>query len=212
MSDRSLARLVADALEPGNWIIVLVVLLGWHAGGLAGIGWGLVAGLFAAILPALFVRYGVRHWQWTSRRVSRRPERMAALAFTVASHAAGAAALLALRAPRAMTGYVLGMLATSIAVTAISGGWKISVHCTVASATVALLALAYGPAVLPGYALVTLVAWSRVALGDHTTAQVAGGVALGVIAAVLTHLLADRLLLLSAVPGGKGGTSPTSPQ
>jgi membrane-associated phospholipid phosphatase len=87
-----------------------------------------------------------------------------------------------------MTGYILGMLATSVTVTAISSAWKISVHCVVASATVALLALTYGPAVLPGYALVALVAWSRVALGDHTAAQVAGGAALGSAAAVLTHL------------------------
>jgi membrane-associated phospholipid phosphatase len=186
MPGRPLARLVAGALEPGSWVVVLVVLLGWRAGGLAGVGWGLVIGLFAAILPVLFVRYGVRHWQWTSRRVSLRRERMAALAFTIASQAAGAATMLALRAPRAMTGYALGMLATSVVVTAISSTWKISVHCVVASATVALLALSYGPAALPGYALVALVAWSRVALGDHTTAQVAGGVALGAITAVLT--------------------------
>lgn len=188
MPGRSLARLVADALEPRSWMLVLVVLLGWHADGLAGVGWGLVIGLFAAIFPVLFVRHGVRHWQWTSRRVSLRRERMAALAFTIASDAAGAVTMRALGAPPPMTGYILGMLATSVAVTAISSAWKISVHCVVASATVALLALTYGPAVLSGYALVALVGWSRVALGDHTAAQVAGGGALGAVAAVLTHL------------------------
>jgi hypothetical protein len=190
-ASHSLAQLVTDSLEPRNLMIVLVVVLGWHSGGLAGVGWGLLVGLFAAIFPVLFVRYGVRRWQWTGRHVHRRRERLAALAFVITSDAAGTAALLAARAPHVMTIYLAGMLATSIIIMAITASWKVSVHCAVASAAVTMAAFAYGPAVLLGYAPVALVAWSRVALRDHTTAQAIAGVLLGATTATLTCLAAS---------------------
>lgn len=188
--ESSAARRVTDVLEPRNWVIALLIVLGWNAGGLAGVCWGLLTGLFAAILPLMFVRYGIRRWQWSSRHVSRRSERLAALTFAIASDGAGVIVLIAARSPHAMTGYLIGMLATSIVITAITTAWKISVHCAVASAAVAMVSLAYGPLVVGGYAPVALVAWSRVALREHTTAQVIAGVILGGIAGCATFAAA----------------------
>jgi membrane-associated phospholipid phosphatase len=65
--------------------------------------------------------------------------------------------------------------------------WKISIHCAVASGSVAILAFTYGPLVLPGYLLVGVLGWSRVAVKDHTTAQVVGGTVLGAAAAALAY-------------------------
>src|ERR1700742_923704 len=79
----SAARRVTDVLEPRSWVIALVIGLGWKADGPAGVGWGLVAGLFAAIFPVMFVRYGIRRWAWTGRHVGRRDERLAALGFVI---------------------------------------------------------------------------------------------------------------------------------
>jgi membrane-associated phospholipid phosphatase len=44
-----------------------------------------------------------------------------------------------------------------------------------------VLTLVFGTALLAAWALVALIAWSRVQVGDHTLAQVLAGVALGVI-------------------------------
>jgi membrane-associated phospholipid phosphatase len=86
-----------------------------------------------------------------------------------------------------VTGYLAFML-TSVAVLAvITTAWKISIHCAVASGSVAILALTYGPLVLPGFLLVALLGWSRVSLKDHTTAQVVGGMVLGALAALLAY-------------------------
>jgi membrane-associated phospholipid phosphatase len=41
--------------------------------------------------------------------------------------------------------------------------------------------------VLPGYLLVVLLAWSRVALKDHTVAQVVAGSVLGAAVAALAY-------------------------
>ena len=67
------------------------------------------------------------------------------------------------------------MLASVAVLAAITAVWKISIHCAVASGSVAILALIYGPLVLPGYALVALLGWSRVALKDHTRGPGGGG-------------------------------------
>jgi membrane-associated phospholipid phosphatase len=71
------------------------------------------------------------------------------------------------------------MLASVALLALVTVWWKISIHCAVASGSVAILAFGYGPLVLPGYLLVALLAWARVAAGDHTVAQVVAGALLG---------------------------------
>ena len=72
---------------------------------------------------------------------------------------------------------------------AITTVWKISIHCAVASGSVTILALLFGPWLAPAYLLVALTAWSRVVLKDHTPAQVIAGSLLGVAAAVVTYAI-----------------------
>jgi membrane-associated phospholipid phosphatase len=79
------------------------------------------------------------------------------------------------------------MLASVAVLAAITTVWKISIHCAVASGSVAILALSFGPLVLPAYALVALLGWSRVVLKDHTVAQAVAGAVLGAGAAVLAY-------------------------
>ncbi|MBV9379712.1 MAG: hypothetical protein JOY82_08465 [Streptosporangiaceae bacterium] len=184
---RPAAELSTYLLEPKNWIIATVILIGWHSGGRAGTGWGVLAALFAGVLPTLFIRYGIRHGRWEDRNVGAKRARLIVLGFITASVAAGLALLVLLGAPHKLSGYVACMLASVAVLAAITAVWKISIHCAVASGSVAILALTFGTYVLPGYALVALLGWSRVTLRDHTIAQVAGGTVLGAAAAVLTY-------------------------
>jgi membrane-associated phospholipid phosphatase len=186
------ARRCTYWLEPKNWLIATVILIGWHADGLAGVGWGLVAALFAAVLPTLFISYGIRHGRWSDRNVGARRPRLIVLGFITASVAAGLILLAVLGAPRMLTGYLAFMLASVAVLALITTVWKISIHCAVASGSVAILALMYGPLVLCGYVLVALLGWSRVALGDHTVAQVVAGSVLGAAAAVLAYAALAR--------------------
>ena len=174
-------------MEPKNWLILTVAVIGWHADGGAGLGWGLVAALFAGVLPAAFIGYGVRRGHWSDRNVGARRPRLLVLAFIMASVAAGLILLIAGGAPRILTGYLAFMLASVAVLAAITLVWKISIHCAVASGSVTILALIYGPLVLPAYALVAVLAWSRVALKDHTIAQAVAGSVLGAAAAALAY-------------------------
>jgi membrane-associated phospholipid phosphatase len=84
---------------------------------------------------------------------------------------------------------MLGSVAVLAAITTV---WKVSIHCAVASGSVTLLALLFGPWVTPAYALVALTAWSRVALKDHTIAQVLAGIVLGAAAAAVSYRIIPK--------------------
>jgi len=184
---RSAAEWVTYLLEPKNWIIATVVAIGWHADGVAGLGWGLLAAFFAAILPTLFITRGVRRGRWDDRNVGAKRARLVVLTFITASVAAGLILLAVLGAPPQLTGYFGCMLVSIAVLAAITTVWKISIHCAVASGSVTLLALIYGAWLVPAYLLVALTAWSRVTVKDHTTAQVIAGCVLGAAAAVVTY-------------------------
>ncbi len=181
------ARWCTGVLEPTNWLIVTVVAVGWHAGGRVGLLWGLLAAVFAGVIPAAFLSYGVRRGLWGDRTVGARRPRLIVLGFITGSVAAGLAVLLAAGAPRLLTGYLAFMLGSVAVLAAITVVWKISIHCAVASGSVAILAVAFGPLVLPAYALVAVLAWSRVALGDHSVVQVIAGSVLGAGAGALAY-------------------------
>ena len=185
----SLAARVTYLLEPKNWLIVTVVAVGAHADGLAGAGWGLLAAFFAAVLPTVFISYGIRHGRWEDRNVGARRPRLVVLGFITASVATGLILLALLGAPALLTGYLGFMLASVAALAAVTVVWKISIHCAVAAGSVTILALLYGPPVLAGFILVGLLGWSRVAVRDHTAAQVIAGSVLGAAAAALAYSL-----------------------
>ena len=193
------ARRCTYWLEPKNWLIVTVVAIGWHADGRAGIGWGLLAALFTAVLPTLFISYGVRHGRWSDRNVGARRPRLLVLAFITASVATGLILLLVLGAPRLLTGYLAFMLASVAVLAAITTVWKISIHCAVASGSVMILALTYGPLVLCGYVLVGLLGWARVAVRDHSVAQVVACSVLGAVAAAVAYALLAWLSFLAGM-------------
>jgi hypothetical protein len=75
----SLAARVTYLLEPKNWLIVTVVGIGADADGLAGAAWGLLAAFFAAVLPTVFISYGIRRGRWEDRNVGARRARLVVL-------------------------------------------------------------------------------------------------------------------------------------
>jgi membrane-associated phospholipid phosphatase len=185
----SLAERCTYLLEPKNWLVVTMLGMGWHADRLPGIGWGLLGVLFAAVLPMLFIGYGIRHWRWTDRNVGPRRERLVVLGFITASVAAGLVLLIVLGGPRQLAGYLVFMLGSVALLALVSTVWKISIHCAVAAGSVTMLTCAFGPPVAAGYALVALVGWARVAMKDHTVLQVLAGGVLGGSAAAVAYAM-----------------------
>jgi membrane-associated phospholipid phosphatase len=184
----STARTITDYLEPKNWILADVAVVGLAVDGWAGLGWGLLGAFFAAVLPIWFIKRGMRRGRWADRHVGVKQHRLIVMGFIIASVASGIALMVALGAPRPITALIVAMLTTLAALMAVTPAWKISVHSAVASGSVLLIALACGWWALALYPLVALVGWSRVALGDHTRNQVIAGALLGALVATLTYL------------------------
>ncbi|WP_327302945.1 hypothetical protein OG730_04585 [Streptomyces sp. NBC_01298] len=178
-AEASFAKQVTDVLEPRTWILAVTLLMGWYADRLAGIGWGLVAGFFCGVVPILWIKWGERRGHWGDRHVRRRQDRLVVIPGIIVSVIVCISGMLVLDAPEEMTALIFAMLATLVAILAITIVWKISVHTAVSSGAVVMLALAYGLWTLSAFALVVLVGWSRVRLRDHTLAQVLAGAALG---------------------------------
>lgn len=134
-----------------------------------------------------FIKWGMRTGRWDDRHVGQVQRRKLLLPAVMASVATGIGGMLAFHAPRPMLAMVLGMLAT-LAVLLVPTAlwkWKISVHTAVAGGALAMLALTWGPLVWLAYPLVGVIAWSRIALRDHTLAQTIAGAAAGTVTAGL---------------------------
>jgi membrane-associated phospholipid phosphatase len=187
--NKSAAEWVSYLLEPKNWIIATTLAVGWHADGRVGLGWGVVAALFAGVIPMAFISRGVRRGQWDDRYVSAKRARLVVLGFIIASVAVGLGLLVGFGAPGELSGYVGCMLASVAVLAAITTAWKISIHCAVAAGSVTILVLLFGLALTPAFLLVALTGWSRVVLKDHTAAQVIAGTVLGAAAALATYAL-----------------------
>jgi membrane-associated phospholipid phosphatase len=175
------ARLITDRLEPKNWIILVTLLMGWHADRFAGIGWGLFAAVFTGVIPMLFIKYGQRRGYWGDRHVGRRQDRLYVLPGIMVSVIAGLALMYSLEAPSEVTALVVAMLVSLVVVLAITTVWKVSLHTAVSSGAIATLALAYGPWMLLLSPAVPVIGWSRVQLRDHTLGQVIVGTLLGAV-------------------------------
>lgn len=178
-----LARLITDWLSPSHWIAFASLGVGWATAGLPGFAWGLFAVFFAVIIPLTVIKTGIRKGHWVDRHLHVRRQRLIVMLIINTSLALGLGAMAALDAPRPVVAVIAAMLATLLVLLAITATWKISIHTAAAAGALAMLAWTYGPALLPAFALVALVGWSRLRLRAHTIAQVACGGALGTIVA-----------------------------
>jgi membrane-associated phospholipid phosphatase len=177
------ARLVGELLSPPPILAVLALVVAWDSSPTPAMAilWGGIAAVSASVLPYALILRGVRRGRLTDRNISLRQQRIGFVAVAITSILVGLAVLAAFDAPAEMVA-----LQASIAVGVACGWvitlwWKISVHAAIAAGAATVLLLVFGPALLVVWPLVAVIAWSRVQVGDHTTAQVLAGVALGIV-------------------------------
>jgi membrane-associated phospholipid phosphatase len=189
---RRLARAVTEVFAPAPTVVLLLLLVAWHSAPTAAeaMKWGLLAALFASILPFLYIVRGVRRRQFTDHHVGVRAQRPLPLPIGVASVVTGLLLLVVLGAPRELVALVGAMVAGLAVSTLITLFWKISIHVAVTAGALVILILVFGLALIALAPLVALVGWARVEIGDHTPTQVLVGTAVGAaIAAVVFSLL-----------------------
>lgn len=180
------ARAVTEILAPAVWALAMPLIIAVHAAGRAGLAWGGLAAVFSAVVPYGVIWLGVRRGRLTDHHIGRREQRRLPLLLGLTSVLAGLVLLLVLGAPRQLIAMVVVMFTVGAGVTVVNQFWKLSAHAAVAAGSVAVLVQVFGPALLVGVAVVALVGWSRVALRDHTPAQVVAGAVVGAVLAAAT--------------------------
>jgi hypothetical protein len=156
---RRLARVVTELLAPAPIVTVLVLVVAWHSAPTLAqaVAVGLLAALFASMVPFLFILRGVRCGRWTDHHVGVREQRTVPLLVGVASVLVGLVVLVTRDAPRDLVALVVAML-TGLAVSLlITLWWKVSIHAAVAAGAAVVLALVFGPALLALAPLVGLI-------------------------------------------------------
>lgn len=178
---RRLARIVTEVFAPAPTSLVVLVAVTLHSASspAEALRFGIIAVVFATLIPFAYLVRGVRRRQLTDIHVRRREQRTLPLLVGIGSAAFLFGLLLWLGAPRdllALIGAMVAGLAISLVVTLF---WKISVHVGAVTGAITILAIVVGPVLLLLAPLVALVAWARIELSDHTVAQVIGGSLLG---------------------------------
>jgi membrane-associated phospholipid phosphatase len=143
--------------------------------------WGTIAALFTSVLPYALILRGVRRGRLSDRNISLREQRIRFGGVAIASILLGLAVLAVLDAPAEMVALLASITVGVACGWVVTLWWKISVHAAIAAGAATVLTLVFGPALLAVWPLVSLIAWSRVQVGDHTPAQVLAGVALGIV-------------------------------
>ncbi|MFF3680094.1 hypothetical protein ACFYYS_39750 [Streptomyces sp. NPDC002120] len=184
------ARVLSDVLAPANLVVGLLLLIGWHStASWTGLGWGLLGALFCGVVPIGIIVLGVRRGALTDQHIRVRRQRLVPMGLSLLSVVAGITLLHVLGAPGEVFALVVAMLVGLVSSLLVTVGWQISIHMSVAGGTVMILALVFGPPVLPAALIAAAVGWSRLVLKAHTPAQLLAGTALGGTAALTFALL-----------------------
>lgn len=183
MTGQRTARALTEVGAPAVLLGVLPVVLSLATADTVagGVTWAVVTALFFAVIPFGWVLAGVRRGRLTDHHIGRRSQRRGPLLVGLGCMVTGWVVALVGHAPSTLVAYLSTVLLEAAAAVAVTLVWKISLHSWIAALGATALVVVFGPWALLTAPLVAAVGWSRVRLGDHTPAQVAAGLAAGVL-------------------------------
>lgn len=186
-----IARHVSNILAPAPISVPLVLLVALYrassiASALAYTG---ITLFFLSIGPFAYILIGVRLGKLSDVDVSKRTERVGPFIFGLISVCLGWFALVLVHGPTTLINTVIITAISGLIMMIITLWWKISLHSASLGAAATILTVLYGAVMLPVFALLVLVSWSRVVLRRHTLGQVIAGSLLSIaLAATMLKL------------------------
>lgn len=176
------AHLIGEVLGPVPLGVAVCASVGAATDGVAGLGWGLLAILFAAVLP-YFATWRARHPSDGARPP--RAARVRYLSLTLLSAAAGTVIVAVAGAPSRVVAVTVTILVGLLAGVAANLRVRTSNHVSAAAGGATMLVVLYGGWFVLAFAVVVLVGWSRVVAGRHSPAEVIVGGVLGTAVSAL---------------------------
>lgn len=179
----AVASFVSDTLGPLPVLAALCVAGASGRSTVAGLGWGLLAMAFVAVLPYA-ATWRLRHSADASAPSSR--SRATYMCVAAVSAALGLAIVAVAGGPHRLIAAVVAVLATLVVTAVTNAVWHWSNHAAATVAGAAMLTILAGPAGSWAFFALPLVGWARLALRRHTFTQVAlGALTGGVISAAV---------------------------
>ncbi|HZK48538.1 MAG TPA: phosphatase PAP2 family protein [Thermoleophilia bacterium] len=175
------ATILSNLFQPmltGTYVLLAIALTSattWTSG----VAWGVGLALLTAGVPSADIFRRMRVRTVDDFHIVVRTQRLGPLLVALSCTAAGLALALAMGAPHPLQASLLVALVTGVVLTSITGVWKISFHAATAVSALVILTWWLGWGALALAPLAPAVAWSRVALGRHSSAQVVAGGAVG---------------------------------
>ncbi len=182
-----IARHISNILAPATISVPMILLVAFYrasslASALAYAGLTL---FFLSIGPFTYILIGVRLGKLSDVDVSKRSERVGPFIFGLISVCLGWFALVLTHGPAPLISTVIVTAISGLIMLVITLWWKISLHASSLGAAATILTVLYGSVMLPTFALLVLVSWSRVVLRRHTLAQVIAGSLLSIALSAL---------------------------
>jgi hypothetical protein len=138
-----------------------------------------IAAIFSSAGIYLYVYYLKHKRVIESTELLVREQRVSPLTFAVLSYSLGYLFLNTVQAPALICGFMFCYAVNTFFLLLITRSWKISMHTSCIAAAVVALHYAYGPIVLPAYALIPLVGLARLTMQRQSLLQVLAGGLLG---------------------------------
>jgi membrane-associated phospholipid phosphatase len=172
-----IARHVSNILAPVTVSVPMILLVAFYKASSAASAL-MYAGItlfFLSIGPFIYILIGVRLGKLSDVDVSKRTERVGPFIFGLISVCLGWFALVLVHAPSPLISTIIVTAISGLIMMIITLWWKISLHAGSLGAAATILTAFYGAIMLPAFALLILVSWSRVVLRRHTLSQVIAG-------------------------------------
>lgn len=186
-----IARLISNILAPATISVPMILLIAFYQARnvVSALLYALLTLLFLSVGPFVYILIGVRQGKLSDVDVSKRSERVGPFIFGLISVCLGWFALILTHAPNALITVLIVTVISGLVMMIITLWWKISLHASSMAGAATMLTVFYGAAMLPTFALLVLVSWSRVVLRRHTLAQVVAGSLLSIaLSAVILRL------------------------
>lgn len=182
-----LALWLSRVIHPFILVVPVLAVATWLAGEpfIRSVAWGLLS-IPVAITPlALYIALGVRRGTLSDWDVSQQEQRRAVYFIGLAGVALLFVVYYSFNAPLILRASLIAALVAFAVGAFVNQAWtKISIHAMAAAGSTAVLAYALPVAGVVATFAMLAVGWSRVRLGRHTAAQVAGGWIVAVLSVV----------------------------
>jgi len=182
---KRIADLISNILNPFLVSLIIIVLLSFEsASGISdALKWSLILAAISILPVFSAVVYLLRKGKLDGIFTAVRRQRTTIYVLSGVCAAVGYVILLISKAPLMLRAAFATGLSGVIAFTVINLWWKISLHTALVTALVTVMVILYGWIATAGLVLVLLIAWARLALRQHSLAQVVAG---AVLAALIT--------------------------